>query len=122
MVMGGAVTNLRSLTPRTPVAAVDPNDLKRVWHLFLDTDRVRPAGAAASTIGISAKLIAQQCSPGADVLAVSFRTALLQGLLREGMLDDWRDGNELRDTVFDAAATFPLQNGIESFNPNAFIE
>jgi hypothetical protein len=26
------------------------------------------------------------------------------------------------NTVFVAAATFPLQNGIESFDPNAFIQ
>jgi hypothetical protein len=38
------------------------------------------------------------------------------------MLDDWREGDEFRDTVFGAAATFPLQNGIESFDPEAFIE
>jgi hypothetical protein len=41
---------------------------------------------------------------------------------RQGMLDDWREGDEFRDTVFGAAATFPLQNGIESFDPEAFIE
>jgi len=38
------------------------------------------------------------------------------------MLDDWREGDELRDAVFGAAATFPLQNGIESFDPQTFIE
>jgi hypothetical protein len=30
--------------------------------------------------------------------------------------------DELRDAVFGAAATFPLQNGIESFDPQTFIE
>jgi len=121
VIMGRAMTNLRSLTPRTPMAAVDPSDLKRVWRLFLDTAASRPADEA-STIGISAKLIAQECSSGADVLAVSVRTALLQTMVKQELLNDWRQGHELRDAVFNTAAAFPLQNGIESFDPNAFVE
>jgi len=103
------------------MAAVDPSDLKRVWRLFLDTAASRPADEA-STIGISAKLIAQECSSGADVLAVSVRTALLQTMVKQELLNDWRQGHELRDAVFNTAAAFPLQNGIESFDPNAFVE
>jgi hypothetical protein len=111
----------KSLTPRTPVAAVAPNDLKRVWRVFLETDRARPANATGFT-SIDAKLIAQECSSGAEVLAVVFRTALLKEMVKQGLLNDWREGNELRDIVFSTAASFPLQDGMESFDPDAFIE
>ena len=117
LVMG----NFGSITPRTPVAAVAPNDLKRVWRVFLATERERPANAAGFT-SIDMKLIAPECISGADVLAVVFRTALLKEMLKQGLLNDWREGNELHDIVFSTAASFPLQDGIESFNPDAFIE
>jgi hypothetical protein len=116
--------DFESLTSGAPVPPVNPDDVKRVWRFIWEAVGGRQAaeGEASAAIGFDVGLIAQQCGPGADVLAVFFRTALLQPLLREGMLDDWREGNELRVSVFGAAATFPLQNGIKSFDPKAFIE
>ena len=37
----------------------------------------------SSVVGIAAPLIAEQCEPGADVIAVSFRGVLLQHLLSQ---------------------------------------
>jgi len=123
VIMGRAMTNLRSLTPRTPVAAVDPADLKRVWRLYLDTAASRPAGAAAtSAFSIDIRLIERQCSSGSDALAVFLRTTLLQEVVKQELLNDWQQANELRDAVFSTAAVFPLENGIESFDPDALIE
>jgi hypothetical protein len=93
-----------------------------VWRFIWEAVGGRQATEGEGSVGFDAGLIAQQCSSGAEVFAVFFRTALLQLLLRQGMLDDWREGDEFRDTVFGAAATFPLQHGIESFDPEAFIE
>src|SRR5262245_60636087 len=117
--------DFESLTSGAPVPPVNPDDVKHVWRFIWEAVSGRPATegeASAPAIGFDAGLIAQQCSSGTDVFDAFFRTALLQQLLRQGMLDDWREGDELRDAVFGAAATFPLQNGIESFDPQTFIE
>jgi hypothetical protein len=117
--------DFESLTSSEPVPPVNPDDVKCVWRFIWEAVAGRQAAegeASAPAACFDAGLIAQQCSSGADVLAVFFRSALLQPLLRQGMLNDWREGDELHDAVFGAAATFPLQDGIESFDPKAFIE
>jgi hypothetical protein len=119
------VLNVESLASGVPVPPVNPDDIKRLWRFIsgaADKRQHIEGEASAPTMAFDEGLIAQQCSSGADVFAVFFRTALLQPLLRQGILNDWLEGNELRDTVFGAAATFPLQNGVESFDPNAFVE
>lgn len=121
MITGLAMANLKALNSKAPVPPVNPDDLKHVWVMFLESRKQAPA-ALAGTLGIDARLLAQQCSSGADVLAISFRRAVLEALLKQGLLDDWREGDALRDIVFCAMATFPMQIGTESFDPNAFVD
>jgi hypothetical protein len=125
------MSDCESLTSKTPLRPVDPDDVRRVWDLILQVspafwpDRAtagRAGDPRAPTMGIDVRLVAQHCSPSADVLAVFFRTALLQALIEQDMLNDWREGKEFRHSVFEAAATFPLPKGVESFDPNAFID
>jgi hypothetical protein len=106
----------------SPVPPVSPEDIKQAWALILETGGQRAAEPAASKMGIDVRLIEQRCRAGADVLAVFFRTAVLQKLLKQGLLNDWREGGAFRDVVFRAIATFPLQIGAEGFDPDAFIE
>jgi hypothetical protein len=72
--------------------------------------------------GIGAQLISQQCEPNANVNAVFFRAALLQYLFQSELLDDWRDGDEPIQTVFQVAAVFPMDQGVQGFDPTGFVE
>jgi hypothetical protein len=72
--------------------------------------------------GIDAKIISQQCAPATDVNAVFFRAALLQRLFQSGLLDDWREGSEPAALVFRIGAVFPMEKGIQGFDPVDFIE
>lgn len=109
--------DFESMKSGAPVPSVSTDDVRRVWVFIVGTQHQ----SSIPNISFDVRLIAQQCSPGANALAVFFRTALLQLLLKEGMLNDWREGDELRDIVFDAVAAFPLQKGIQGFDPNAFV-
>jgi hypothetical protein len=76
----------------------------------------------AQRVGIAAPLIAEQCEAGANVVAVFFRAVLLQHLFQAGLLDDWREGSEPTDPVFRVGAIFPMEQGVQGFDPAAFIE
>jgi hypothetical protein len=67
------------------------------------------------------KLLAELCAPGAKVMAVWFRSALITMLLHQGLLEGWRDGNTLLERVFEVAASFPLPKGPENVDPDAFV-
>ena len=90
--------------------------MKSVYRLIQSTIASHGAG-----VGIGAELIAQQCAPGADVNAVFFRAALLQYLFQSGHLNEWSEKNEPAAVVFHAAATFPMEQGIQGFDPAKFI-
>ena len=94
-----------------PVPAVDPEDMRRVWPLFewLWLEEVEQGSGAT---GIDANLLAKQCSAGANVVAISARVALVKFLLKQqGLLDAWRDGDNLRPKVFEVIAKCPLEPG-----------
>jgi hypothetical protein len=105
---------LESDTPLYPVGA---DDLRQVWDLIRQVTADYGLG-----VGIDERMISQQCGPDADVKAVFFRAALLQHLFDSGLLDDWREGNEPAALVFQAAAAFTLEHGIQGFDPAEFIE
>ena len=111
------MTEPGSLESDTPLRSVNAHDLKRVWALLRNVIADHGVG-----VGIAAGMISQQCEPGADVIAVFFRAALLRYLFESGYLDDWREGNDPTDTVFQVAAVFPMETGVQGFDPAAFIE
>ena len=57
-----------------------------------------------------------------DVTAVFFRAALLLHLFQSGLLDDWRKDKEPAESVFRVGAIFPIEQGVEGFDPVEFIE
>jgi hypothetical protein len=81
-----------------PIPAVDPEDMRRIWPLF--------EGLEGG--GIDTKLLAEQCSTNANVIAVSARVALVKSLLQQGLLDAWREGDSLRPHVFEVIARCAL--------------
>ncbi len=110
--------NLESLRSG-PVPAVGGGDVKRVWMFVSEMNPSQ--GAPAGTVGFASELIAQQCSEGADPIAVFFRAAILKPLMQSGLLDNWRDGDSPHDVVFQAIAIFPLPRGFEGFRPEEFV-
>jgi hypothetical protein len=72
--------------------------------------------------GIDAKIVSQQCGATADVKEVFFRAALLQHLFQSGLLDDWREGSEPAALAFQVGAVFPMEQGVQGFDPANFIE
>jgi hypothetical protein len=108
-----------------PLPAVSVDDMKRVWHM-IDTvhrDAVEQGieAGAGGGVGIDARLIAEQCEPGANFQAVFFRTTLLRYLYEKGLLDEWREVDSLRDSVFQVGATFPMEPGNRGFDSAAFV-
>lgn len=105
---------LQSDTPLCPVGA---DDLKRVWGLIR-----RVIADHGPGVGIDERMISQQCGPGADVNAVFFRAAMVQYLFESGLLNDWSKGNEPAALVFQVSAIFPMELGVQGFDPARFIE
>lgn len=86
-----------SLLSGKPVAPVDASDMKRVWELTSEA----PSGGSATpaSVGWDVRLIAGQCSQGADP-----------------------DSERPHHVVFQTLATFPLPEGIQRFRPDEFID
>jgi hypothetical protein len=110
------MTDIRSIASGKPVPPVHADDLKRVWYAIRDimgACHITEDHVPGQSVGIDARLLAPYCEPGADVGAVSVRAFLLRMFLQLGLLDEFREGNELRDTVFQVAAVFPMEQGVE---------
>jgi hypothetical protein len=82
-----------------PVSAVDPNDLRKVWTFMTESQ-----GTKATGINFFESI----CSPGADVVAVWYRTSLLKICESRGLLSRWLSGGRLDDAVIEVAADFPM--------------
>jgi hypothetical protein len=120
--MNGEPPKLESDTPLCPVSA---EDLKRVCQLIQKAralaPRTTPEGEPLS-LGIDHRAVAAECGPDADPQSVFFRAALLLQLSELGLFDEWRDGDDLANRVFEAAAAFPMEQGVQGFDPDRFIE
>jgi hypothetical protein len=107
----------RPFDSHTPLDPVGADDLKRVWGLIRNVIADHGTG-----VGIDARMISEQCGPGADAEAVFFRAALLQHLFESGLLDDWREETEPAALVFQVGAIFPLEQGLQGFDAARFIK
>ena len=90
--------------PEGPIPPVDPADLRSVWQM----QREFQARVPGEQIGIGGEFYKRTCSPGANVRAVWFRTAMLGVLQMLGMLAPWIHEGVVADAVFNVAATFPM--------------
>ena len=97
------------------IPAANPLDIQRFWSL-----QSRHSGDCS--FGYSADAILQVCqSESADPVVVWARTALIIIMHREGHLNEWLNGDDLSKAVFEAAASFPLPNGFQDFNPDELL-
>jgi hypothetical protein len=105
-----------------PIPAVSSGDLRGVWDLTHEAGADLVGSRKADVgIGYDVAVLAQACGPGADVIAVWARSALLDVLVRQGLLTPWLRGTQLDDAVFDVAASCPIP-GFDRFDPDAFLE
>jgi hypothetical protein len=110
------MTDMKSLASGKPVPPVNADDLKRVWYAIRDimgACQITEDHVPGQSVGIDPRLLEPYCESGADVTAISFRAFLLRVFLQTGLLDEFREGHELRDTVFRVAAVFPMEQGVE---------
>ncbi len=103
-----------------PVPSTNSTDVRRVWS-FLALESARDPMSQAG-VSYSVQVLAKQCDPDSNVLAVFLRASLVDALLQLGLLDGWREGNELRDRVFEVAAKFPLPAGLTDVDFQGFIK
>jgi hypothetical protein len=107
-----------------PLPPVSVDDMKRVWHMVDAVKRVvveLGAEAGAGTVGIDVQSIAERCEPEENFEAVFFRVTLLRYLYESGLLDEWREGDSLSDSVFQIGATFAVEMGNRGFDSDAFV-
>jgi hypothetical protein len=110
--------DLEHFSSRTPLVAVDTEAVIRMWR-FLESQPHTEAPTALVSYDI--RLIQDQVGPANDAIAAVFRTALLKVLFQQGLLDEWREGPELRKVVFDIAARYPMEDGVEGFDAGGFL-
>lgn len=112
----------------TPLPAVDPADVQAVWQLMHEAnaalgesyDEAAGTDASARAVGIDTSIVARVCSRGAEVQAVFFRTALIDLMLRMGLLNSWQQDAELGTAVYRVAATIPIAS-LNGFDPDSFL-
>jgi hypothetical protein len=102
-----------------PVPTVKSADIRRLWS-FLSSEKISDPLAEVGT-AFSYSVVAQQCNVNSNVVAVFLRAALVHGLVQQGLLESWREGDELHDRVFDIAAAFPLSLGLADVDSQSFI-
>ncbi len=97
------------------IPTVHPVDLERFWHL----QSQRPGD---SSVSYSIRAISQICgSESADPIATWARTALIRIVLEHDRLEKWRTGDNVQPALFVAAAAFPLPDGLQGIDPEAFV-
>ena len=90
------------------IAAVNPDDLRKVWKMMCDVQARTPGQG----VSIDKGMYLGECSPGANVMAVWYRASML-GILQmlpEPPLAPWTHNGGLDDAVFQVAAAFPIKN------------
>jgi hypothetical protein len=104
-----------------PVPAVRAGDVRRVWSFLVQLAQQNRDTRSQGGVAVNMRLLADLCEPNANVLAVYFRAILVKALMQQGRLDRWREGNSLRDSVFELVARFPLPEGIRDADLDAFV-
>jgi hypothetical protein len=106
-VLKGGETPTFGGQPGTPVPEVDPADIKIVYSADCELQARHPG----QTVAIGREVFKHICSPGANLPAVSCRTATIQLLemILLDLLSEWRKGSQMDERVFLAAASIPLE-------------
>ena len=106
------------------VPPVKADELKCLW-LLMTRENTRQALAEnqrTEAVGVSYRVMSEQCDASSNILAIFLRATLVESLLERGLLEDWRDGAGLRDSVFRVAATFPFSKSLSEVDCGAFVQ
>lgn len=88
------------------VETVEPSDLKAVWKMV---EEMRGQRDSNEHIAIDARMYANACSPGANVLAVWYRASFLGLIAKQTGLLAPEVPDDVADVVFKIAASFPMK-------------
>jgi hypothetical protein len=90
-----------------PVPAVDPEDVRTVWHI----GRSAQANHAGKNVAVGADLMKQACKPGANIEAVTYRSwfVWLIAQIAPEQLARFTQEGQPDDAVFRAAAKIPTK-------------
>ena len=89
------------------VVAVDPADLKSIRRMGRERAVAQAVGSTSPPIDIS--VYESVCSPGANVMAASYRVNMLGFCELMGLLPGCKRDGDYTDAVFQVAATFPMK-------------
>ena len=89
------------------VVAVDPADLKSIRRMGRERAVAQAVGSTPPPIDIS--VYESVCSPGANVMAASYRANRLGFCELMGLLEEHKRDGELTDAVLRVAADFPMK-------------
>jgi hypothetical protein len=93
--------------PGEPVPVVDPEDVKTVWQIGRDAQ----ANHGGKNVAVGVDLMKDECKPGADIEAVSYRASLvwlITQIAPEHLARFTREGQP-DDAVFRAVAKVPAE-------------
>ena len=98
------------------VPNVQPGDIRNALAVLLPLRRSGQKGIVGD------RRLLDGCDPSSNISAVCMRTSILLISLEQGLLSKWLEGDTLRDTVFQVAATYPFIFGDDrSLDISSFI-
>jgi len=89
------------------VVAVDPAGLKSFCRMGRERATEQPGASTGQAIDIG--VYQSACSPGANVMAASYRVNMLGFCELMGLLPGCKRDGDYTDAVFQVAATFPMK-------------
>lgn len=100
----------RSWPGRNPggaVPTVEAADLESVWNTYRDIQAQHPG----KRVSVDVTVLEHVCRQGADIGAITYRSAMLRMLEMCGgdLLAPWRNHEHLHEDVFKVAARIPMK-------------
>ena len=102
-----------------PIPAVHPQDLRAVWEL-VEQARAQFPAAESSALNLDVALLADVCSPGANVFALSMRRALIEMWINQNVAAS-QNRPQLDGPLFELAAALPIPR-LDQFDPDDFLK
>jgi hypothetical protein len=107
--------------PDVPVPFVDPNDLSRLWNFMRETraawEKIHPDDAPSYAPAFDPSVIADASRSSASPVALWLRTCMIEIMYRRDLLHPWLQADQLSESVFRLAATWPLTSLYISHKP-----
>jgi hypothetical protein len=96
------------------IPAVTTQDLKCVWKELRKRN--------APDISVCSDLLARECKlTTANAMASAIRAMIIDLVIAQGLINEFTDGDDIQDVVFERAASVPLHNGVNGFDLESFV-